>query len=207
MTTSKVFKNWLPGGVVQGVLKESGIFDDSPLYHLLIEKVGSLGGQAVRRLVLACADVKTGRYTTFDEKMDDLPRAAVSSASIPAAFPNQQWPDYGDGVICMDGGTVWNINVASAVQRCREVVKDDRKIVIDIIMCDSQQTLDWKPTRSVVDTIQQYKKIHSYATSSNNLAEIMQAFPKVDWRYLVAPSEDLPGSFIGFENKTVTWPC
>ena len=66
-------------------------------------------------MVTACDDVNTGRYITFNESSPDLEKSSVSSSSIPAAFPNQQWPDYDGGVICMDGGTVWNINVASAV--------------------------------------------------------------------------------------------
>jgi hypothetical protein len=41
----------------------------------------------------------------------------------------------------MDGGTVYNINLVSAVHRCREVVDDDSKIVLDIIDCNPSTKL------------------------------------------------------------------
>lgn len=37
----------------------------------------------------------------------------------------------------MDGGTVWNTNLVSAVDRCMELVDDSSKIIIDIILCDT----------------------------------------------------------------------
>ena len=35
----------------------------------------------------------------------------------------------------MDGGTVWNTNLVSAVERCRETTDDDSEITLDIIIC------------------------------------------------------------------------
>ena len=63
-------------------------------------------------MTVSCVDVNTGNYHLMDETVDDIVKAVISSASIPFAFPNQKWPD---GVICMDGGTVWNLNLVSAV--------------------------------------------------------------------------------------------
>ena len=38
----------------------------------------------------------------------------------------------------MDGGTVWNTNLVSAVERCREIVEDDSQITLDVIVCDQK---------------------------------------------------------------------
>jgi len=38
----------------------------------------------------------------------------------------------------MDGGTVWNTNLVSAVERCREIVDDDSQITLDVIVCDQK---------------------------------------------------------------------
>jgi hypothetical protein len=35
----------------------------------------------------------------------------------------------------MDGGTVWNTNMGSAVDRCREMVEKDEDIIMDVIIC------------------------------------------------------------------------
>ena len=65
---------------------------------------------------MAAVNAETGMYTIFDQKNTefiDLPHAAVSSSSIPFVFPPHIWPSRG---IFMDGGTVWNINIDSAIQ-------------------------------------------------------------------------------------------
>jgi predicted acylesterase/phospholipase RssA len=64
-------------------------------------------------------DANTGNYVTFDENHEDPAKMVVSSASIPFVFPTQVW-DYPDKIVCMDGGTVFNINLISAVEKCRE---------------------------------------------------------------------------------------
>jgi hypothetical protein len=39
----------------------------------------------------------------------------------------------------MDGGTVWNTNLASAVERCRELVTNDEDIIMDVITCSNSK--------------------------------------------------------------------
>jgi len=80
-------------------------------------------------------DINTGDYVTFNETLpiSDLPTVIVSSASLPFIFPHRQH----DGKLLMDGGTVWNTNLVSAVDRCMELVDDSSKIIIDIILCDT----------------------------------------------------------------------
>lgn len=62
---------------------------------------------------------------------EDFPQAAISSGSIPGAFPPQHFMGY----YLYDGGTVWNANVDSAVRQCMEIVDDYSKISLDILVC------------------------------------------------------------------------
>jgi predicted acylesterase/phospholipase RssA len=64
---------------------------------------------------MSAVNVETGEYTSFNQdntQFIDLPRAAMSSGSIPFVFPPQVWSK---GTF-MDGGTVWNVNIDSAVK-------------------------------------------------------------------------------------------
>jgi predicted acylesterase/phospholipase RssA len=67
---------------------------------------------------LASVDVNTGDYFLMNNtNLDfytDLSHAAMSSGSIPAVFPPQNFK----GRILMDGGTVWNVNIDSAIKWC-----------------------------------------------------------------------------------------
>jgi predicted acylesterase/phospholipase RssA len=61
---------------------------------------------------MSSVDVNSGTYVLYDQKSpQDAVRAALSSASIPFAFPNQKWDD---GTVAMDGG-IWNLNIISAI--------------------------------------------------------------------------------------------
>ena len=79
-------------------------------------------------MVVSAVDTVTGTYLTFNETLTDLVQPVVASSAIPFAFPNQHFEE--QGWIAMDGGTVWNTNIVSAIQRCRETVEDDRDIIL-----------------------------------------------------------------------------
>ncbi len=42
------------------------------------------------------------------------------------------------GKVHVDGGPAYGVDVVSAVSRCREIVDDDSKIVLDVILCHNQ---------------------------------------------------------------------
>ena len=68
---------------------------------------------------------------TFEE----LPRAVLASGSIPVVFP----PMHLQGKYLIDGGTVWNTNVNSAVQKCRDMGFADHDIVVDVVTCHYEE--------------------------------------------------------------------
>lgn len=35
----------------------------------------------------------------------------------------------------MDGGTIWDINIDSAVNQCLEIVDDPSQIILDVMIC------------------------------------------------------------------------
>ena len=80
------------------------------------------GGYWHRKIAVSAVDIESGNYVVYNETNPEPIKAIISSASIPFVFPNQKWSD---GSVVMDGGAVWNLNLVSAVLRCREQVDDD----------------------------------------------------------------------------------
>ena len=121
MVSSQVFEEW-PLGMVSGLFAESGVLNDDPLLAFVTNVFEHSHGPE-KRFVASAVDVNTGSYVTFNESTPfaDLPTAVVSSSSIPFVFPHRHF----DGRILMDGGTVWNTNMISAVNRCMEIVDDE----------------------------------------------------------------------------------
>ena len=88
---SNVFENWKPAGIVTGVLEKSGIFNDEPLMELMQTVFDEREGKMYKRFVVSCVNSNTGEIVLFDETNPDIPKASVSSSSIPAVFPTRHW--------------------------------------------------------------------------------------------------------------------
>ena len=129
----------------------------------------------------------------------------LASSAIPFAFPNQRLSD--DSWIAMDGGTVWNTNIASAVKRCRET-HEDKDIVVDILVCSSKSLPKRGDTGKTLENYFRYKDIKDYYVGVNDVVETMLAYPHINFRYCLYPSKPLVGGLdiIKVDNSTVTWP-
>lgn len=173
VTTSDVYNDWEPYGVVTGITQKSGAFNDTPGFVWGEEIVEEQGGKANRMFVASCVDANQGHYVPFNETVN-ITKASISSSSIPAAFEYRKWDDYfgpGEDVICIDGGSVWNINIASAIDRCRGAGFEDKDIILDVVWCDKMNgTLSWKDRDNAISNLEYYKKIKAKTTNSNNIA-------------------------------------
>ncbi len=84
---------------------------------------------------MSTVDANTGNYDSFTEvetSIDDFPFSVAASSSIPVLFPPQK---HFKGKVYIDGGTGYGVDLVSAVARCREIVDDDSKIILDVILC------------------------------------------------------------------------
>ena len=156
-------------------------------------------------MAVSCVDVNSGDYKVFYENSTDPVKAIVSSASIPFTFPQQVWDD---GVVCMDGGTVWNTNLVSAIERCKEIVDDESEITLDIVMCSRQSLPEWDDKDSTMNNYMRFKDIKQYNDNMDDIFEFKKAYPSVNFRHLVIPSQDMPSgmAILDVDNATSTWP-
>lgn len=60
----------------------------------------------------------------------------------------------------MDGGTTWNVNIASAINGCLEVVDDESKITVDILICNNSEMQTETDTNSTVSNLLRRRQIH-----------------------------------------------
>lgn len=81
----------------------------------------------------------------------------------------------------MDGGTVWNVNVSSAINQCKDMGASNEEIVIDVVVCgelnnispNGNSVANWKAARSISE---RYR-------SSDSLAAAVRAADGVTLRY------------------------
>jgi len=105
----------------------------------------------------------------------------------------------------MDGGTIWNVNINSAVTQCLRKVDSLDKITIDIMITDSVAAKSIKEVGGTYSNYQRAKDIREAATGVNAVQEQMKAYPNVHFRYFFQQTVRLDGTAeLDFSNKT-TW--
>lgn len=106
---------WGGYGPIQGCIHERGCLDDSPALTFLDDVLKQFPDGYKRRVTLGSGDVNTGEFITMDQtnvSFEELHQSALASGSIPGVFPPQL---YGENLVLMDGGTIWDVNVVSAI--------------------------------------------------------------------------------------------
>jgi predicted acylesterase/phospholipase RssA len=139
-----------------------------------------------RRFTIAATNVNDGTYTEFTQKNLDwhlLPNAAVASSSIPGFFPPYHWDDVG---IFMDGMAVYNTNVEGAIRQCRDLVDDDSKVIVDVLICNSPDEPDeLTKTGHSWNNFFRNRGLNNYYHGTDSIATSMAAHPSLQWRHIL----------------------
>ena len=143
LTTSEVWGLWNdPQPIIDGITKESGVFDDGLLevkMDSILNQLGDMFGPTFKRMInIDAMDANTGTFTKFTEKTNtynEFGEITIASSSIPFVFPATKW---GNSVF-IDGGVVYSADLSSGVQRCREIVDDDSNITVDIVITHARK--------------------------------------------------------------------
>ena len=132
LTNDQLYQMWKPLGLVTGVTSKSGLMNEEPLHDWLDKYFEKMGSTFKRKLVVSSVDANSGNYIQWDENSPDPMKSVISSAAIPFVFNDQIWDD--GQTVAIDGGSVYNTNLVSAVQKCRDQVEDDSQITLDVLV-------------------------------------------------------------------------
>ena len=186
--------NW-EEGLVQGLLYESGLVNTKPLREFLTQEYKLNGPVKDRKYVIGTTSLTYGQLITFNETQPQLlVDAAMASSAIPVVFPTQSF----NGDTFCDGGVIQDVNVIDGILRCLEVTNNDpTKVVVDVVLCNSPHLAIKNDTTlekyTTIDVGLRTLSILRYNSGLINTRSAQNAFPTVNWRYLIAPSGPLPG--------------
>ena len=83
----------------------------------------------------------------------------------------------------MDGGTVWNINVSSAVKQCLDMGFEQSDIIVDVAICGyTEPTAEQAAGNAVQNWLHAYQ-VRGAHNGMNAVGEQERAFPDVEYRY------------------------
>merc|ERR1712166_1107458 len=138
---------------------------------------------------VAAVNVETGIYTSFNNDnitFEEMPTAAMSSGSIPTVFAPQHFHD----MYLMDGGTVWDVNVQSAIEQCLEIVEDQSDIILDIMICSYQEDLQAPDKTNTIHNFWRQREIHHFYNDSNDVNMQEAPYPMVNYRHYFQDNDD-----------------
>jgi predicted patatin/cPLA2 family phospholipase len=194
--TNAIYENWWLGGVVRGLLYESGLYNTSPGYDFVRNVLKKHSGLK-REIVLGATDVKTGGYKIFrnqDLKNDeDIVQAGMCSAAFPVVFPFGNFK----GTIYTDGGVRYGTDIPSAVHICQDKGFEDKDIILDVVLCSGDKIDEIDPNKlTPIPILMRYFDINDFAKTMGDLEDAEHFLKEVTFRYIVAPTQTLPsGSF------------
>jgi predicted acylesterase/phospholipase RssA len=125
MRTSDVWIEY-PEGPIKAFINRPSLIDTSPFIPFLtgVLQDERLSEGYKRNFTIGTVNVETGEFTTFNRENvhfgEELATAAVCSSSIPIVFPPTHFRDS----YFIDGGTVWDVNISSAINGCLDLVDD-----------------------------------------------------------------------------------
>jgi predicted acylesterase/phospholipase RssA len=181
--SSSVYKEW-PGGLIDGLLFQAGLLNNAPAIEL---SQTWISGPRQRNITVGSTNLDLGLFQTFNESVGlGIIDAITASGSIPIFFPPHQF----EGYSWVDGGVVCNLDVFSAVQRCLDVTNEEN-ITVDLFLDDYTGPLGNYTKFKTLDVLQRAFDIRGLDSSVWFIYNAMIAYPKVHFRYVVAPSQPM----------------
>ena len=106
----------------------------------------------------------------------------------------------------MDGGTIWDVNVDSAVNACLNMGYSQEDIIIDTLVCSYTEMPTETDIGNTVNNFAQSFHIHGALNNGDAVAAQERAYPNVNYRYYFQDHDDGCGvsDLLDFNNST-TW--
>lgn len=206
MSSTDIYGSW-PFGMAEGLAFREGLYNNANEIEYLTKIFDRtfVNKTVYRKIEWNTVDFDTAEIVRFNENEEwtTIPSKIVASTSMPFAFPHMHM----DGHCYVDGGTVWNVDFISGINRCLNDGYSEKDIIVDIILCSGQQrtALKYDNSYNTIHNYMRYRDIKSYYTSMGDVEEVMRGFPKANFRYLVVPKEPLPSGYIplGFKHDDI----
>lgn len=185
---SDIYIPW-KGGLVDGLLFQRGIYDNSPAIELGRKIYNK---PIVRNITIGSTNLDTGLFGNFNESIGAaLEDGVACSASPPLFFSPHEF----EGYSWSDGGCIINLDVFSAINRCLDVA-DESDIIVDMIYDNPYSPLPAETSFKTLEVFSRMLEIKSYDSNIWYTTNAINAFPLVNFRYTLVPSKPIPGGIV-----------
>jgi len=197
----QIFVPW-KGGIIEGLFFRPSLYNSDPEKTYLMERVK--GTPNKRKATIVSTDVNTGERITFDEHYwgDDNEKAldaVMYSTAVPFIF---KYRNVGERTFIDGGWSGEGLDIEDAIHRCKEVVKDDKDIIVDVIFAGNFSDINVKAEGyTSLKVLARYFNIKNYVSATKAYTLARTFYPDVDFRYVMVASKKLPNQDIPLDFK------
>jgi predicted patatin/cPLA2 family phospholipase len=189
----KLYRNW-DYGIIEGLFWQSGVYNATIFEDYLDEVLPKEG--IFKKLTVGATDTRTGQFVRFTEEVgyfDMVYRTARSSAALPGIFEAVKY----NNMTLVDGGVVINLDIAGAIDRCKDIADNEEDIIVDVIMCNGDTLTDVDTSKfNSIQMLWRYHKITQYQNTMHWINHAMTNNPRVNFRYIVVPKVPIDNEWI-----------
>ncbi|OMJ88909.1 hypothetical protein SteCoe_9010 [Stentor coeruleus] len=187
-TAGTLYSDWI-GGLVTGLLYESGLFDTSPMKKTI--KGLSPATKFPRWIGVGCTDLISGNYVFFNstgQTLANMQTAIYASASDPGIFPLVKLNNFQ----LVSGAIKFSVDILDAVNACYQLGYSQQQIIIHSILgaglkLKTVDAINYK----TLQVLMRYFEIAAYDTFMQVLEDAGHDFPLIDMQYTIYPSNGL----------------
>eukprot|EP01133_Synstelium_polycarpum_P001147 gene1147-1312_t len=197
ISQEQVFVDW-EGGVADGLLFRTGLYDTRPLYKFLSDNVNWSGLQAsTRGLYIGATCLDNGLFTPFNKTDPEIVKGILASCSIPLVFP----PTEKDGFSYVDGGATYSTPITDTARLCYATGATD--VIIDVVLGIGSPLAFFNVSgEKTIKLLERSVDIIRHNGANKDIETVFQAFPNAKLN-LYYPSQPLPGNMLGFQYSGV----
>ena len=189
----KMYKSWL-GREAEGLLWKGGLWNDEATLGFVTDQFANMTPNQ-RWVDVGLTDALKGTFVDFkseDLTGDMLNNVMYGQFAAAGVFPPAEF----NGTDYFDGSTIWDLDVFSVVNQCQTMGFADEDIVVDTILT-SEKTLPVVDASGYhsLQMLWRYLSVSRYYSNMDGLLRAQFAYPKVNFRNVVAPSADMPSSW------------
>lgn len=176
-------------GLLEGLVFRDGIYKADPIEKLIDEEFGSGDlheKNSKRALNIGIANLMNGTFVSFNDKFKtrDILKVLKASVVYPGVFaPYEAW-----NTTWLTGSSVWNIDVAAPILRCKNMGYAEEDIIIDAVIDDASELpkVNVSNYNAIEMGIRSYEVVNFY-TARKALLNAQIAYPSVTFRNVVGP--------------------
>lgn len=187
-TSSHFYQDWTRG-LIEGILRKSGLYDSAPLLNTIEKATGT--GTFHRQVVVGSTDLISGDFVTFDNylSLSDLQKGVAGSFSMAGVFPVVSLDD----LILMDGTIKFAVDILSAVTHCQDSGYSNFNIIVDIAMVSGATVTPINAANyKTLQVLVRLKEIFAYDAVMQVVNNAAKDFPGVTLRHVISPSGSMP---------------